>query len=136
MQIIKYGLVGIVNTLLTAVIIWIVLFLFSGINNRTPLPVSILFLANALGYTAGLISSFVLNRNWTFESKANGKNSFVRFFLVFLLCYSIQLVVVWWLNKEVPGISAYVCQLVGMAVYAVLNFTLNKYYTFGYKNAL
>lgn len=132
-QIIKYGVVGIANTLLTAIVIWLVLLLFSGNNDESSPSIAILFSANALGYLAGLISSFILNRRWTFGSKTDKKSSFARFLLVFLFCYFIQLSVVWWLNKEFLLISAYTCQLIGMVVYAVLNFLLNKYYTFSYK---
>lgn len=146
-QLIKYGLVGVLNTLLTAVVIWCVLFFFSRKSSNEPPSVLIMFTANALGYLVGLINSFILNRNWTFKSRSDWKRSFMRFFVVFGICYAIQLGFVLWLNEVVAAqewqitlyqhkfmlTSAYTCQLAGIVVFSTLNFLLNKYYTFADK---
>lgn len=146
-QLIKYGLVGVLNTLLTAVVIWGVLFFFSRRNGNEPLSASAMFLANSLGYLVGLVNSFILNRNWTFKSRLDWKRSFVRFLLAFGICYVVQLCLVLWLNQYIVEqewqimlyrytftlTSAYACQLVGIIVYAILNFLLNKYCIFNDK---
>ncbi|MDR3117876.1 MAG: GtrA family protein [Mediterranea sp.] len=131
---VKYGLVGVLNTLLTAAIIWILLRILSDKDSPKPVPALIMFIANSTGYIAGLINSFILNRNWTFKSKSSWQLSLLRFLAVFAVCYCLQLSVVLWLNSFEVIASAYICQLVGIVVYSALNFFLNKYYTF-YENA-
>lgn len=139
-QIIKYGLVGVLNTLLTAIVIWIILFLFSDQNNNKQASAAVMVIANVSGYAVGVINSFILNRNWTFKSNSDWKGSFIRFFISFLICYILQLGVVLWLNSMDISFRwqiddfiitwAYVCQLIGILIYSLLNFLLNKYYTF------
>jgi putative flippase GtrA len=143
-QAFKYGIVGVLNTLLTAVIIWLMMqFVFNpkGDQESTPAVVSI---SNIVGYTAGLINSFIWNRKWTFKSKKNLKPEFFKFTGVFLVCYIPQLLLVMLLNRQaiIPALqfdffnkdyiftSAYVCQLIGIVFYTLLNFLCNKYYTF------
>lgn len=147
-QVIKYGLVGVLNTLLTAVVIWGVLFFFSRKDGNGSPSVPAMVLANILGYMVGLINSFILNRNWTFKSRSDWKRSFMRFFIAFGICYCVQLCVVLLLNAVVVEqewqigfyqhtfilTSAYACQLAGIVVYSILNFLLNKYYAFDDKN--
>ncbi|HBW3725402.1 TPA: GtrA family protein, partial [Klebsiella pneumoniae] len=49
-QLMKYGLVGIVNTLITAVVIFLLRHLGLGI-----------YLSNAMGYVVGIVFSFIAN---------------------------------------------------------------------------
>ena len=129
-QLVKYGLVGVLNTLLTAVVIRILLYLLSDRDSHGYPSASVMFIANSVGYLAGLVNSFILNRNWTFRSKSDWKRSLFRFLIAFAVCYCLQLGVVLWLNGF-ELLPAYTCQLAGIAVYSVLNFFLNKYYAFG-----
>ncbi len=129
-QVVKYGLVGILNTLLTAAIIWILLYILSDGSSKERPSAFIMFIVNAIGYLVGMINSFILNRNWTFESKSSWKGSLLRFMITFGICYCLQLGVVLWLNSVIVFTSAYICQLIGIVIYSVCNFLLNKYYTF------
>jgi len=142
-QVVKYGLVGVLNTLLTAAVIWILLFILSD-RSKESTSAFVMFIANFTGYLVGLINSFILNRNWTFKSKSSWKGSLLRFLVAFGICYCLQLGVVLWLNNIIESrewaigfgnytftlTSEYVCQLVGIVIYSVFNFLLNKYYTF------
>jgi len=58
-QFIKFGIVGVSNTLLTAGVIWILMKVFHCSD----------YVSNFVGYIIGLANSFVWNRKWTFESK-------------------------------------------------------------------
>ncbi len=148
-QLIKYGLVGIVNTLLTALVIWVMLRFVFGVKNDADASNVAMSVSNICGYVVGLINSFVLNRTWTFQSKTNWKKGFLKFVIAFVFCYLIQLGVVLILNSSdlIPSLSfgtidmesastsytissAYICQLIGIVTYTVLNFFCNKYYTF------
>ena len=143
-QLLKYGIVGVLNTLITVVIIWAILKFVYGVSGETEASSLAMTVANICGYTAGLINSFIFNRNWTFKSKTSWKAGFAKFMVGFAVCYLAQLGVMLWLNESsfVPSIhfewisggytlsSAYICQLVGIVTYTLLNFFFNKYYTF------
>ena len=133
----KYSVVGVINTLLTLVIIWVM---------TKSLGCSEAF-SNFIGYFAGLISSFFLNRKWTFGSKGSIFAGALKFFAVFVICYLLQLGVLLFLNKNCPDnpplyslfepvlkyfkIDAlFYIQMISMIVYTVVNFLINKYFTF------
>ena len=143
LQLLKYGVVGVINTLLTALTIWIILRFGYGIGEEAGASSSEMFVANLLGYVVGIVNSFLFNRNWTFKSKSSWKTGFLKFLLAFAVCYSIQLLIVIGLNESmiIPSValfgyrilSAYICQFIGIVVYTLSNFLLNKYYTFNEK---
>ena len=118
-QAIKYGIVGTGNTLITALVIWVML---------KVLDCSAV-VSNVVGYAAGVLNSFVWNKQWTFESHAGWRRSAVRFGLVFAVCYVLQLALLFVLEAALP-IDGYYNQLIAMAFYTVINFILNKVYTF------
>ena len=58
-QAIKYGVVGLSNTLITMIVIWVMMKLFGcreGLSNLT-------------GYVAGILNSFIWNKQWTFKGR-------------------------------------------------------------------
>lgn len=118
-QAIKYGVVGVGNTVITAVVIWIMMKLF-GCSD---------VLSNVIGYAVGVLNSFVWNKKWTFESSAGWGSSAVRFGIVFGVCYFLQLALLMYLNANLL-IDPYYNQLLAMAFYTVINFVMNKFYTF------
>ncbi len=121
-EVFKYGIVGVLNTLLTLVVIWLMRAVLG-----TPLVI-----ANATGYIAGFINSFILNRSWTFKAHDDWKKEFVKFLIAFLICYVIQLGFLLLLEKYTDLKESYTT-LLGMVVYTGINFLLNKYFTFKVK---
>jgi len=142
LQAIKYGIVGIINTFLTAIVIWImmhIIFQEDKVESASSLVVTV---SNITGFIAGLINSFVFNRKWTFQSHNNWIKEFIRFTSAFLICYIPQLLLVNFLNTyttimidfEPLVIShSYTCQLIGIVFYTSFNFLINKFYTFKQK---
>ena len=118
-QAIRYGVVGVSNTLITAVVIWVMMKM-AGCSD---------VLSNITGYAAGVFNSFVLNKKWTFKSSIGWTRGAVRFGVVFGICYLMQLGLLLYLNKHLT-IDSYFNQLLAMAFYTVINFIMNKYYTF------
>ena len=105
-QAIKYGVVGLSNTLITMIVIWVMMKLFGcreGLSNLT-------------GYVAGILNSFIWNKQWTFK-------------VAFIICYALQYGLVLILNSRLT-IDHYYNHLIGMAFYTVINFLVNKFYTF------
>jgi len=118
-QLIKYGLVGVGNTLITAAVIWLMMKI-AGCSD---------ILSNITGYVAGLLNSFILNKRWTFKSSAGWTSSAIRFGVVFGICYLLQLGLLICLNKTLT-IDPYYNQLIAMVFYTLINFLMNKHYTF------
>ena len=118
-QAIRYSLVGVGNTLITAAVIWVMMKVF-GVSD---------VVSNITGYAVGLINSFVWNKQWTFNSSASWRSSALRFGIVFAVCYLLQLGLLLYLNATLT-IDSYYNQLIAMAFYTVANFIMNKFYTF------
>ncbi|MDS1033049.1 GtrA family protein [Porphyromonadaceae sp. NP-X] len=118
-QFLKFGIVGISNTLLTAATIWLLLRVFHSSN----------YLANIVGYVVGLVNSFIWNRRWTFENHAQVGATIFKFIVTFAISYLLQLGFLSFLLQQ-TNIDDYVCQLLSIVVYTVVNFFMNKYYTF------
>ena len=133
----KFGVVGVGNTLLTLLIIWMMTHWgeYSAV------------ISNLTGYSIGLISSYIFNKTWTFKSAVGWKKSAIRFFLVFVICYIVQLTVLLILNRyfiENPPLYTFFSPLLlalridppfynhifAMVFYTLLNFVINKFYTF------
>jgi len=139
LQATKYGVIGVGNTLLTAVTIWIMMHWVFQTGREEKVSQQVSAISNITGYVVGLINSFFWNRHWTFQSKNPWGKEFVKFTITFLICYIPQLFLVILLNKYTDfrldigplAIShAYTCQLIGIVFYTALNFLLNKYFTF------
>jgi len=120
LEVIKFGFVGILNTLISLAVIYILMNLV-GLDYRV---------SNISGYVAGLINSFFWNRNWTFKDKeGNPAKQAVNFIIVFLISYGIQFLALILLvdhfhiheNWAQPG---------AMIVYTGINYLLNKFITF------
>ena len=143
-QALKYGVVGMMNTLLTAITIWIFMHFVFGIKGDMNASTVAISVSNTVGYVVGLINSFLWNRSWTFKSDKSWKTDLWKFTAAFLICFLSQLLLVNLLNtyvnltsvhfvllgKEYLVSFAYICQLIGIVFYTVINFLCNKYYTF------
>ena len=119
-QAIKYGVVGLSNTLITMIVIWVMMKLLDcpeGLSNLT-------------GYVAGLLNSFVWNKKWTFKGSDTGwRKGAMRFAIAFVVCYALQYALILVLNAQLT-IDHYYNHLIGMVFYTAINFLANKFYTF------
>lgn len=143
-QTIKYSIVGVMNTLLTMITIWIMMHAVFRPEEDEKISSLALSVSNMVGYIVGLVNSFLWNRSWTFKSNNKWKPEFARFTVAFLICFLIQLVLVNILYKyaiinefhlssfrfKYSVSAAEICQLAGIITYTILNFLLNKYFTF------
>ena len=60
-QLLKYGVIGVMNTLITLVSFYL-------LNTRLGVPYGP---SNIIGYVLGVINSFLWNRNWVFKTGVN-----------------------------------------------------------------
>ncbi|WP_302984136.1 GtrA family protein [uncultured Muribaculum sp.] len=131
-QFVRYACVGVMNTLVTLCVI----FLCKSLLGINPL------VSNAIGYIAGVINSFLWNKNWVFCSAGSYTPEAIRFVVGFIVCYGIQFLVVWLLNYKTAlrgyeidiysfTLSGYgLATLIGNVVYTGSNFMFNKLVTF------
>ena len=88
------------------------------------------YVANALGYSAGLLLGFILHRGWSFGGKGEqGRRAAIRYGLAFGLAYSANIAVVS-LGRRLGMIDLPVTHLVAMASYSLVFFLLARYYVF------
>ena len=119
---VRYGLVGLVNTGVgLAVILGAEFGLHAG-------PV----VANALGYAAGFVVGFVLNRSFVFRSDARVGVAGPRYFVAVAACYGLNLMVLQGARGVLPAtdLARAAAQLCAMGAYTVSLFALSRYWVF------
>jgi putative flippase GtrA len=118
-QVSRYSLVGILNTLATLLVIYC-LKVGVGVGD---------YWANAAGYGVGLIMSFYLNRAYTFGHNGTVSSAAVRFLVAFAICYAINLTVVALLVDGLD-VNGYLAQPCGMASFTVSFYILLRTHVF------
>ncbi len=120
----KFLLVGLLNTLLSAVL----MFLLEGLGY---------WISTAIAYIAGAVLSFFLNRKFTFNSQEKAMKSAVKFAVNILLCYVIayslaQPFAGFILSKtEIPAIwQERIAKILGMGIYTVINYFGQRFFAF------
>lgn len=118
-QLVRFGLVGIMNTLVTLATIFILMEV-AGLNY---------LLSNVCGYALGLVNSFIWNKLWTFKSSRPMLKEGAAFLVVFAVCYLVQSGALALMVERLhtPKLLA---QVLAMVVYTGLNFAGNKLISF------
>ena len=134
-QLLKYGVIGVLNTLITLVTFYL-------LNTKLGLSYGI---SNVTGYILGVLNSFVWNRNWVFKSKDNVKRELLLFICGFLICLALHLCVscvllevLGW--KSLPDdiipffpmqkAGQNIVMIVAMVAYTLANYIYNRTVTF------
>jgi putative flippase GtrA len=118
-QILVFLIVGVLNTAFGYGVIFAAMYL-AGLS-----PVA----SNVIGYSVGLIVSYVLHRTFTFKSASKSRTEPVKFLLVFLLAYLANLATLVLLIDHF-GLHEALSQVGAGAVYVVSSFLFNKHYVF------
>jgi putative flippase GtrA len=85
--------------------------------------------ANGLGYLAGTLVSFALNRIFTFAMRDRVLQRLAMFLVVAGLGFATSALLLW-LLVDVAGLDARVAKLITLPVVVVLQFSLNRRLTF------
>ena len=132
---VKYNAIGIINTLITLIVSWVLLHLLNWSVE----------VSNFLGFVAGGINSYLMNRIWNFKSANRKRSEVVRFIVVFALCYLLNLAVLevcvyvlehaaslqpfcTWVSQYMK--PSYVANVVANIVYVLASYTLYKKWVF------
>ncbi|ATU95831.1 hypothetical protein BLM14_29280 (plasmid) [Phyllobacterium zundukense] len=115
----RFGVVGLLNTLLGYGVILVLLALDWGD-----------VWSNLSGYAAGLILGFCLNSQWTFRKTKSLRAGIVgRYAIVFLVAYSANLTVVL-AARSMGLLENPLVHLVGICVYTTIFYFGSAYYVF------
>ncbi len=137
-QLFKYGVIGVMNTLITANSFYL-------LNTWLKVPYGP---ANIIGYVLGVINSFIWNRNWVFKTKKNFKREALLFGCGFIVCWILQggvslllLEGFGWKNLPIDTIpflpmekaGQNIVMVISMVVYTIANYVYNRTVTFKQK---
>ena len=122
---IKFGIVGVINTVFGTAIMF-------GLYN---LAGSSYWLSSAANYFFGSILSYFLNKNFTFQNKDSVSKTIPRFVLNILVCYILAYGIakpaaLYALQNYSVVIQENVAMLVGMCLFVVFNYCGQRYFTF------
>ena len=123
-QALRFGAVGLLNTGLGLFTIWLFMWLGSS-------PI----LSNAIGYGVGMVSSFGLNRSWSFarqdkESAArNAMSDIPKFLVAFFSAWLLNITVVSF-GLYATDMSPYLLQIFGLVTYTVAFFVFCRVWVF------
>lgn len=128
----RFGIVGCINTGVDFLVY--TLLSFVGVDK---------LIAQAYAYTAGLLNSFMLNKNWTFKTKkTNTINEFLKFLPINMISLGFTLVGIWILCDVLTvnvflakGILTVFAQLINYFGYKVWVFE-EKYWTMKQKRSI
>lgn len=132
-QLIKFGIVGLSNTLIGTIIIYLCYNVFE----------TGYWLSSGIGYLVGGIWSYILNKNFTFKCKKHNISIVIKYIVNLLTCYFIAYLIARPLcvigftalygqtsSKVVDNISF----LIGLVIYTIINFWGQKFFCFTTKN--
>jgi putative flippase GtrA len=115
----RFVSVGLVNTLVGLAVIYAAKWFFQFED----VP------ANVLGYSVGLLLSFILNSRWTFAYRGPKLSALAKFLFVALLAYAANLVTVL-VAIHCFNLNGYAAQATGVVPYTLISYLASKYLVF------
>ncbi len=117
----KFLIVGFCNSIIGLGTIYSLMF-FLSVNY---------FYSNAAGFCVGIICSYLLNKNWTFQFPHDHQKSFIfhKFLFIIFPSYLMNILFVYIFNKYLDK-NIYFSQLIGVFIYSILSYIGLKKYTF------
>lgn len=88
--------------------------------------------ANAIGYGAGLVSGFALNSRWTFAYRGPQLPALVKYLLVALVAYGMNLLTVLILIQQFE-LNSYLAQALGIPPYTLTTYLASKFIVFRFQ---
>mgnify|MGYP000727003767 CR=1 FL=1 len=85
--------------------------------------------ANAMGYGAGLLLGYTINRSWTFKNTGKHRSTLPLYLLVMALGYLLNVAALFVLTRHF-SLNPYVAQLAGIGLYTAFTYTGCKQWVF------
>lgn len=121
-QVVRFGMVGVLNTGVDLGSYWILTRFVAYFGNA---PI----FAKALSYILGVINSYIWNRSFTFRSPVRSPKRFVLFFLINLIAVGINSGIMA-LSLHVLALPEWAGLLIATAITMTWNFTTSKFVVF------
>jgi putative flippase GtrA len=119
-QFTKFSLVGLLNTAIHYGVFFC-LYRFMGVHH---------LIASGIGFCFAVTNSYLINKYWTFKSRASDvRREFTKFLIVNLLSLSVNLASMAIL-VELLSIHPPIAQFVAIGFTLLVNFLGNKFWTF------
>lgn len=123
LQFIKFGLVGVSNTLVS----WAIYYFVLWINE------DLYMLGSILGMIISIANAFFWNDKFVFKSRENDIKSKLTRLMKTYVSYggtSLLATVLLWAEVELMGVSKVLAPIVNLIITIPLNFLINKFWTF------
>lgn len=131
MQFIKFGIIGVSNTVISYLVYLLCLLLFRRLGI---LPNSGYLAAQAVGFVISIVWSFYWNNKVVFTLQEDEERSALRTFVKTFISYSFTglvlnsvLLVVW---VRILSISEFIAPIINLLISVPLNFIINKFWAF------
>src|SRR3981189_1143724 len=108
---VRFGLVGVLNTLAALLVIYALKYVFATPD----------IAANLVGYAVGLTTSYTLNLRWTFAFRGPHRDGIGRLIMVAAVGYGANLALVC-AAVYLFRVNSYVAQAVGVAPYTLISY--------------
>ncbi len=123
-QFVRYGLIGVLNTLLDFAVLNLLSYTFHVYSGMS------LILINVFSFLAANINSYFWNKYWTFQSGSKKvAGEFLRFFTVSIIGFLLNSAILWFFTTVMepafslsPQVWENVAKLIATVVYMVWNF--------------
>ena len=122
LQFIKFGIVGVSNTLVSLIIYYILIYF--GVHY---------IIANTAGFILGTMNAYFWNNKYVFKKQQNEKRSHAKTGMKVFVAYGITyvlstvLLILW---VDILGISQAIAPIINVCVTTPLNFGMNKLWAF------
>jgi putative flippase GtrA len=100
LQVLKFGLVGVWNTLFDLTIYYVLYKLLSKSINEKSRLIKIETIAHMISFMCANIVSYQLNSRFTFETSESGVSKFVPYFIISLLSLGLSSLIINFLAKK------------------------------------
>ena len=118
-QFVKFGTVGVSNTLITFALYTVLVKVF-GVWYIA---------ASGIGFAVGAVNGYLLNRSWTFRGHAGGSSTAVRWMIVQGCGLLVNLALVYVFVSR-AGLDKLIGQAMATSIVVVLTFFVNRRWTF------
>ena len=149
LQLIKFGIVGVLNTLVDLIVTGLMQRLFALLTTAVILTY---YIPKVIGYGCGILNSYILNSGWTFkEERRRDAREILSFLAVNLITLGLSLLMMW-LFRNCLGLDAwwsetvrdsllgriisgdFFCTVLSSAIALIINFLGNKLFVFHRKD--
>jgi len=122
-QFIKFGMVGVINTLVD----YIASFIFLNLIFHDQ------YIAQVFGFSAGIINSYILNKKWTFKDADGGGGKFIKFVIVGIVGMLSSLLIFWllrWISTGNTNFDFLIKKIATTIIVTIINFFGSKIFVF------